>query len=54
MGIESVGMSELIFNCIQRCAMDIRRGLYENIILSGGTTMFPGLPTRISKDVNEL
>jgi actin-related protein len=32
--------------------MDVRRSLYEAILISGGTTMFPGFPTRLLNDVN--
>ena len=34
--------------------MDIRKTLYESIYISGGTTMFPGFPTRIENDMNKL
>jgi actin, other eukaryote len=37
-----------------RCDMDIRRDLYSNIVLSGGTTMFPGMADRIHKEVTTL
>jgi len=32
--------------------MDVRKSLYEAILISGGTTMFPGFPTRLLNDVN--
>jgi len=34
--------------------MDIRRELCENIVLSGGTTMFDGLKERLEKELSEL
>ena len=30
------------FDYIMKCDVDIRKDLYSNIVLSGGTTMFPG------------
>ena len=33
--------------------MDTRKGLYKHILLSGGSTMFPGLPTRIEMDLKK-
>lgn len=34
--------------------MDNRKRLYEAVMLSGGSTMFPGLPTRLERDVRQL
>lgn len=50
-GKESPGISRLLFDAIQAAPIDIRVDLYKHIVLSGGTTMFPGLPTRIERDL---
>ena len=34
------------------CDMNIRKDLYSNIILSGGSTMFPGFVNRMQKEMN--
>lgn len=34
--------------------MDVRKDLYSNIVLSGGTTMFEGLLERIEKEITNL
>ena len=34
--------------------MDNRVPLYQNIMLSGGTTMLPGLATRLERDIRNL
>ena len=34
--------------------MDNRMALYQNIVLSGGTTMLPGLATRLERDIKGL
>lgn len=34
--------------------MDNRMALYQNIVLSGGTTMLPGLATRLERDIKDL
>jgi actin beta/gamma 1 len=34
-----------------KCDIDVRKDLYGNIVMSGGTTMFPGIPERLSKEV---
>ena len=32
---------------IDECDLDIREDLYKNVILSGGTTLYAGLPDRV-------
>jgi len=37
-----------------KCDIDVRKDLYSNIVLSGGTTMFTGISERLSKEVTAL
>ena len=53
-GKEYNGLHELTFNSIMKCDVDVRKDLYNNIVLSGGTTMFPGIAERLSKEVSAL
>jgi len=53
-GMESEGIHVLTYNSIKKCDIDIRRDLYANIVLSGGTTMFPGIDARLSKEIQAL
>ncbi|MEX2739550.1 MAG: actin, cytoplasmic 2, partial [Candidatus Wukongarchaeota archaeon] len=53
-GLESDPIDETIYNSIQKCDIDLRRDLYSNIVLSGGSTMFPGLKERLHKELTEL
>ena len=53
-GMESVGIHETTYNSIMKCDVDIRKDLYSNIVLSGGTTMFPGVADRMSKEITAL
>ena len=34
--------------------MDIRSEFYKHIVLSGGSTMYPGLPSRLEKEIKQL
>ncbi len=52
--IESDGLSLQLWNCIQAADIDVRSSLYEHVVLSGGSTMFPGLSSRIEKDMRGL
>ncbi len=40
--MESAGIHETTYNSIMKCDVDIRKDLYANNVLSGGTTMYPG------------
>jgi len=53
-GLEITGIHETTFNSIQKCDIDIRKDLYGNIVLSGGTTMFKGLADRLHAEVTKL
>lgn len=52
--VESPGVAELLFNTINSADMDIRSELYKHIVLSGGSSMYPGLPSRLEKEVKQL
>ena len=53
-GMEANGIHDTTFNSIMKCDVDIRKDLYSNIVLSGGTTMFPGIADRMSKEITAL
>lgn len=52
--VESQGIAELVFTTIQNAPMDIRSELYKHIVLSGGSTMYPGLPSRLEREIKQL
>ena len=54
LGIESVGIHELCYDSIMKCDVDIRKDLYANIALSGGSTMFPGFSDRLQKEITHM
>ncbi|CAL4172053.1 unnamed protein product [Meganyctiphanes norvegica] len=54
LGMESTGIHESMYNCIMKCDVDIRKDLYANIVLSGGTTMYPGIADRMQKEITAL
>lgn len=53
-GMEASGIHETCYNSIMKCDVDIRKDLYSNIVLSGGTTMFPGIADRMQKEISSL
>jgi len=53
-GKETQGIHLQIFDSITSCDIDLQRDLFNNIVLSGGTTMFPGIADRIDKELVRL
>jgi len=53
-GKEQDGIHKLAYESIMKCDVDIRRDLYTNTVLSGGTTMFPGIDVRLTKEMTAL
>ncbi|XP_062615903.1 actin, cytoplasmic-like [Saccostrea cucullata] len=51
---EEDGIHKMVQNSIMKCEADIRRDLFANIVLSGGSTMFPGLADRMQKEISAL
>ncbi|XP_011698158.1 PREDICTED: actin [Wasmannia auropunctata] len=43
-----------VYNSIMKCDVDIRKDLYANNVLSGGTTMYPGIADRMQKEITAL
>ncbi|KAK7807378.1 hypothetical protein U0070_026812 [Myodes glareolus] len=54
LGMESSGIHETTFNSIMKCDVDIRKDLYANTVLSGGTTMYPGIADRMQNELTAL
>ncbi|CAI7804125.1 unnamed protein product [Closterium sp. NIES-53] len=53
-GMEAPGLHEAAYNTIMKCDVDVRRDLYANIVLSGGSSMFSGMPERMQREVGGL
>merc|ERR1712206_32345 len=53
-GKESQGIHQLTYDSIMKCDIDIRKDLYKNTVLSGGTTMFPYIEERLLDEMTKL
>ncbi|KAF3641224.1 Actin-7 [Capsicum annuum] len=53
-GMEAASIHETTYNSIMKCDVDIRKDLYGDIVLSGGSTMFPGIADRMSSEITAL
>ena len=54
LGKDDNGLGQICYDVIQSCDIDIRRDMYNCIVLSGGNTMFNGLPERLTKEIGYL
>jgi len=54
LGMEADGIHNTMFKTIMACDVDIRKDLCANIVLSGGTAMYPGIAERQSKEITNL
>eukprot|EP00105_Crassostrea_gigas_P027324 XP_011448619.2 PREDICTED: actin-1-like isoform X3 [Crassostrea gigas] len=54
LGIECSSINESINNSITKCDEDIRKDLYANVVLSGGSTVFSGIAERLKKEITAL
>merc|ERR1719209_861647 len=54
LGMEACDIHETTYNSIMKCDVDIRKDLYANTVMSGGTTMYPGIADRMQKEITAL
>jgi len=52
--VDGMGIAEALFDVIQKADIDTRPEFYNHIVLSGGSTMYPGLPSRLEKEIRNL
>lgn len=50
-GSEEPGVTELLTNSIRKADLDLRATLWQQVVLSGGTTLLPGFGDRLLADV---
>jgi len=53
-GREADGIAGMVYAAVMSCDVDVRRDFYGNILLSGGSTMFPGFAERLQKEIQCL
>ncbi|KAD3640337.1 hypothetical protein E3N88_29560 [Mikania micrantha] len=52
--MEADGIHEITYKSIMKADVDLRTDLYGNILLSGGSTLFPGFGDRLRKEIKDL
>jgi len=51
---DSEGIHLTTYHSIMKCDIDIRKDLYANTVLSGGSTMYDGIADRMQKELTDL
>ena len=54
LGLESAGIHETTYNTVMKCDVDLRRTLFLNTVVTGGNTLFAGLPERLERELTVL
>lgn len=52
MGLDGPNLPDTILNAISACDSEHRDSLFSNIVLAGGSSMFPGLKERLQKELS--
>ena len=53
-GVEGMGVHEMVYDSIMSADIDCRTELFKHIVLSGGSSMYAGFPTRLEKEIKNL
>lgn len=53
-GLEYPGVHQIVVDAINRTDLDLRKSLYGNIVLSGGSTLTKGFPDRMLSELQKL
>lgn len=53
-GYECAGLAKQVYSSIMKCDMDLRKDLVNNIVVSGGLSLTPGLPERLQSEISKL
>ena len=54
LGMNKDGIHQSLYNTLIKCDADVRKDLYANIVLSGGSCMFNGIAERMQKEITAL
>lgn len=52
--VDEPGIHKMAYSAITNCYKDIQNDLFSNIVLSGGSTLFPGFVERFTKEMKAL
>ncbi|KAJ3052781.1 Actin-2 [Rhizophlyctis rosea] len=53
-GLEYAGIHQVVVDSINKADLDLRKSLFSNVVLSGGSTLFKGFGDRLLNEVKKL
>lgn len=53
-GLSCFSLQNLAWSSVQKADIDVRKELCKNIIMSGGSTMYEGIPDRLKSELVNL
>ncbi len=53
-GHELEGVHKYCYDSVMKCDVDVRKDLFQNIILAGGSTLFEGMGERMWQEIHQL
>ncbi|CAG8725090.1 13316_t:CDS:2, partial [Funneliformis mosseae] len=53
-GLEYAGIHQVVFDSINRTDLDLRKILFANVVLSGGSTLYKDFGTRLLSEIRKL
>ena len=53
-GLECMGVQDMIASTIKSCDIDLRKELVANVITAGGTTLLKGFSDRLHKSLTKI
>ncbi|XP_070619010.1 actin, cytoplasmic type 5-like isoform X2 [Erythrolamprus reginae] len=54
LGQQHCGIHETVFSAVMKCDQDRRSAMFKNVVLAGGTSMFPGFVERLQPEMTAL
>lgn len=48
------GIHKMVFDSVQACDIDMRKDIFKNVVLAGGSTMFPGFAERLTRELTAI
>ena len=51
---DSLALPQIVSDCINKCDIDVRRELFNSILLTGGSSLFGSLQKRLEEDLQQL
>ncbi|ELU11007.1 hypothetical protein CAPTEDRAFT_4184 [Capitella teleta] len=54
LGMECPGITEATFNSVMQSEIDLRKTFFNQVLLTGGSTLFPGIEERFKNDLEQF